>query len=108
MLDTKTIIKLNKMVDGPGLLLNPSLLDSALSSWHYYESIEDQISSIVRGIIKNHAFQDGNKRTATLVLTTLASLNNLKIIPDNELFHAILAIANSNMDVEQITHILFK
>lgn len=40
------------------------LLDSCFSGYYYYDNELEQISSIFRGLAKNHAFSNGNKRTA--------------------------------------------
>lgn len=45
------------------------LLDSCFSSYYYYDNELEQISSVFRGLAKNHAFSNGNKRTAATVLT---------------------------------------
>lgn len=88
--------------------LNKSLVGSAFSGWRYYSSLEDQISSVVSGIIKNHAFQDGNKRTATLVYYRLCSLFNIKSLDEEQMFSAVVEIAKSKLSVEQVTKILFR
>jgi death-on-curing protein len=85
------------------------LLHSAFSSYHYYDEIELQISSIVRGICKNHPFTDGNKRTAImtfLVLTEQCNVQKFEKSPD-KLFDSIIDIASNNCSVEQISKILF-
>lgn len=47
-------------------------LNSALSSYIYYENDLDKLCSIFRGILMNHAFSNANKRTASmLVVNTL-------------------------------------
>lgn len=47
MLDSDQIILINKELTGEGLLLNKNMLESALSSYFYYDTIEEQISSIL-------------------------------------------------------------
>lgn len=55
--------------------VNRPLLESAFSSYSYYKDHIEQACSIFRGIAKNHAFSDGNKRTAVAILgTALAEL----------------------------------
>ena len=91
------------------------LLQSALArpqnAFHY-----NQVTSLTRlavayafGIAKNHAFIDGNKRTA-LVTSFLFLMKNDFIIKatDEERFTAILSVAEGIMDEEQLTQWLDK
>ena len=43
----------------------------------HYETVEKKIVAHLYFIIKNHAFTDGNKRTAILVFLVLCSMNKL-------------------------------
>ena len=63
MISRDFVIGMNEAIEGVSIV-KVSLVDSALSSWHYYDNEKDKISSIIRGLIKNHPFKDGNKRTA--------------------------------------------
>ena len=106
MLDVKDIVAINKEVTGEGILLNEGMLHSALSSYHYYTNIELQICSIVRGLIKNHCFKDGNKRTAVVVFLALCEEFSLTPVNDDKLFKNIVHIAENNLIVENIAAIL--
>ena len=88
-------------------VLNKSLVGSAVSSWHYYNTPKEQISSIVGAIIKNHPFQDGNKRTATVVYYTLCKIANLQAKPDSKMLLIVVDIAENQYDVAALTKILF-
>ena len=98
-------IQFNETIDSGIVKLN--LLSSAFSSYHYYDRVDDQISSIVKGIIKNHPFKDGNKRTATFVLYYLSDKYGLKLIPDHLLDDVIVDIASNHYDVDTISKLLF-
>lgn len=82
--------------------------ESCFSSFYYYESKEEQITSIVLSIIKNHYFVDGNKRTAFVVYILLAKINNLTFITNKEdqvrIFESIPTL---DYDIYTITKILF-
>lgn len=81
---------------------------SCYSSIFYYNSIENKVSSVVRSLIKNHPFSDGNKRTALLVLDTLSDLNNInRIISDDDIDEIIVDIAMNNYSVEEISKKIF-
>ena len=89
--------------------LKQSNLDigSVYSSIDYYSSIFHKISSIVRSIIKNHYFVDGNKRTATIVLLYLIELNNIEVKISQEIDEIIVDIAINNYSVEEISKKIF-
>lgn len=99
------IIYINKSIGYSPL--NSSLVESSLSSVNYYDDVKHQISSIVRSLVKNHAFRDGNKRTAALVYVMLCEDNRLKIKSDKMIFDAMIIIASKNYSVEQVTKLLF-
>ena len=67
------IIELNKSLndDLNDWWYKEHLLNSCFSSYYYYESELEQICSIFRGLAKNHAFSNANKRTAFIVLVAL-------------------------------------
>ncbi len=44
-----------------------------------YPAVEDKIAAICHGLIKNHAFIDGNKRIGIAVMLLLIELNGIKI-----------------------------
>lgn len=105
-LTSESLIKINQKLGYQ--ILNKSLVGSALSGWQYYSSLEEQIASVIKGIAKNHAFQDGNKRTAVIVYFNLCALFNLKPLSDDEMFSAIIEIAKSQKSVTEIAKDLFK
>ena len=55
-IDNQKIVQINTIIMGKSTLSRNELLDSALSTYHYYPDIKEQICSAVRGIIKNHPF----------------------------------------------------
>lgn len=108
MISIDAIIEYNKLLTGHGDVLNKNLLESAFSSWHYFETPEEQISSVVRGIIKNHPFRDGNKRTAVLVFFDLMEITRSKSsITDTKLEDIVVTIASSKLEVEDVSKLLF-
>ncbi len=86
----------------------PDGIGSALSSYLYYTDVKLQIISIFYGLVKNHCFSDGNKRTAVSVLILLAEDNRLPILPnDEELEKIVLATASSSIAKEQLAQLIF-
>lgn len=104
-IDQDLIIDVNKELGYS--VLNRSLVGSAISSWHYYTNPKEQIASIVSGIVKNHAFRDGNKRTAVLMYYTMCSELKIKPKSDNDMFKIILQIANNKYSIKEVTNLLF-
>jgi death-on-curing protein len=108
MIPISEVILTNKDITGDGKVLSPHLLESAFSSWHYYDTEELQAVSIYRGLVKNHAFKDGNKRIAYVIFSYLCSKLKLPIRKsDDEMIDITLKVANGNLTVEQITNIIF-
>ena len=106
MVDLKYVIQVNKELGGT--ILSRNSLESAFSSWEYYGDIESQIASIVRGLVKNHAFTDGNKRTAFLIFLVLCEENAIPITKDSTYFIALfLNLAETKYSVEKVRDLLF-
>lgn len=110
-LTVNDILNLHAQVQGgiPTGLIFPDGVGSALSSYLYYDDIKLQIISVFYGLVKNHCFSDGNKRTAALVLFYLAEENNLPVLPaDEEMKEIILALASSaDISKEQLSKRIF-
>jgi death-on-curing family protein len=98
-------VEFNATIDAG--VVKTDLLHSAFSSYHYYRDIKDQISSVVNGIIKNHPFKDGNKRTALFLLYVLSERYKLAIVDDDHIDDIIVEIAENKYSVEQVSSLLF-
>lgn len=104
------IIEINKNVD-EGIVKDYNLVASCLSSFHYYNNIKDQISSIFKSIVLNHSFNNGNKRTAVvfLVITAKQTGNSVSNLSNKQLFNITLNIANGKLTkVEEISKLIFE
>lgn len=59
-----------------------------------YNTLEEKAARLGFGIIKNHPFVDGNKRTGTHVMLLLLAINGIKLdYIQDELIAIILAVA---------------
>lgn len=68
-----------------------------------YVTVHEKAAALCRGIIGDHPFVDGNKRTAMLTALTLLSVNNCKIhIKEGELEDFAVCIATEKLSVEEI------
>lgn len=106
MLNPAFIVKVNAKLGGA--VLNENSLLSIFSSVEYYETIEEKIACIVRGLIKNHAFTDANKRTANLAFYALCDKNGIPVTKTSEqMFEITIDIATHHYSVEKVKSILF-
>ena len=113
-LNRDQIIKLHEAIyeryGGDVGVLNDGMLDSALQApfqtFGGEELIPDTKEKIVRlafGLIKNHAFRDGNKRIGALVLLTLLELNGYPVKATNaEFADIIMGVAASEKDEKDL------
>ena len=67
MFDVEDIVIINKKFD-KGNLVNRSSLEFALSSARKTKDWVTQLAYIIRAIVIDHAFEEGNKRTAAAVM----------------------------------------
>ena len=102
----KRIVSLNKKFGGS--LINKSNLDFAVSKANMEKNIYKRNAHILRGIIVNHPFLDGNKRTA--VGTILKDFKQNKYSCDKKkLAKGIVNIAKQNQgDINIISRRLRK
>lgn len=85
---------------------NKALLKSALANplqtfagLDLYPSVFDKAVQLCFGIIKNHPFLDGNKRTGLHLMFILIHINGLKIdIAHNELTDIIFKVADGTFN----------
>lgn len=86
------------------------LLESALSApfqWfentEQYPSIYQKATRLGYGLIKNHAFYDGNKRIGAHAMLVFLALNGVELVYEQkELADIILAVAAGGCDFEQL------
>lgn len=106
---------INKHGGTPGVK-NLSLIESSLNSGlatfdgiDLYPSIEDKISIISYSFIKNHGFNDGNKRVGCIVLLTLCYKNNILIKPSQkDLICLGLGVADGSLNKDDIKSFIQK
>lgn len=87
-----------------------SLLESAINSpFHSFDSvdvyptIEYKAARLAFGIIKNHPFVDGNKRTVLLTMLTFLECNGIELCyTDDELIKIGLELADGSFNEKQL------
>jgi death-on-curing protein len=87
-----------------------TLLDSALAKLHNVFAYADQpdifrlAASYAFGIARNHAFVDGNKRTALVVSITFLDRNGWDIVaPKEDVYFTFLHLADGSLSEEELT-----
>lgn len=89
-LDVEDLIEIHDVIirrfGGTLGVRDKSLLDSAIKNQFlgYYEGIFNQAAVLFYGLIKNHAFVDGNKRTALAALDIFLKQNSYKLDLDKD------------------------
>ena len=93
-----------------------NLLESALAvpfqnfeNQELYPSIQQKAARLGYGLIKNHAFIDGNKRIGTHVMLVFLELNKIKIsYSQQEFLDVVIKIANGGYTFEDLVHWILK
>jgi death-on-curing protein len=74
-----------------------------------YSTVEEKAARQAYGIIRNHPFIDGNKRTGLFVMLVFLELNNIKLnFTQSELVDLGIGIAEGKIDSEQIKKWILK
>lgn len=71
-------------------------IDQTFDGKELYPTVFDKTAQLFYSIVKNHAFKDGNKRTAIWILQLYLNANDYKLyVTDKELTELALATAKS-------------
>lgn len=109
-----TIVHQRQLTEHGGLagVRDPGLLPSALmrprNLFHYSRPAPDLAALAAAhmfGIIKNHPFVDGNKRTGYLVGRMFLILNGFDVdANEEEKYQAVMGVADGSMNEEQLAN----
>ncbi|MCG8691982.1 MAG: type II toxin-antitoxin system death-on-curing family toxin [Minwuiales bacterium] len=100
--------------DEPHRLSDRALLESAIerprNRWWLGE-VRDLVrlaATFLFGIVKNHAFEQGNKRTGAVAALMLLEANGYEwVLPDNgELAEWVLAVVNDEISEERLAELM--
>lgn len=68
-----------------------------------YPDIHHKAAALMHSLCRNHAFVDGNKRTALLAVATFYALNGLSLrVDDAEIVGLVIDVAEGLLDVPSI------
>lgn len=96
LLNKKDLIRMNQEIGEQGSFQNESSLDFALHSIKAQKSWLLVVSTLVRSILIDHTFQDGNKRTAYLLITTALEYKGYDY-DAQKLYLTVLTITKKNI-----------
>ena len=93
-----------------------ALLDSAINApfqkfdgKDLFPTVQQKAARLCFGIIKNHAFIDGNKRIGTHTMLVFLALNGIEIdYTQKELYQIILDLASGKLELDSLTHWLIE
>src|SRR3989344_4863730 len=101
MITEKGLIEINKRFD-KGIVVNKASLNFALSSLHNTKDWLKQLAYLVRAILVDHIFEEGNKRTATALIIAFFE-DNKEAYDPYRVDKIVFEIASKNVNsVEQI------
>ncbi len=100
--------QLRRFAGAPGLRddgLLRSALERPVNKWHYEQAALPELAAAYAfGLAKNHAFVDGNKRLAFMMLVVFLRKNGVRFAPEQT--HAtaiIMALAAGEVSEESLT-----
>ncbi len=105
-LNKKDLIGINLEIGGNGKFHNEDSIDFALSITKHNKSWLYELSYIVRSLLVDHCFEDGNKRTAIIVIITYFENNSLYYDKD-KLIKIVWYISKKNIsDINKLMRLI--
>src|SRR3989338_10472782 len=105
-INKKDITSINKEIGENGKFHNESSLDFALAHIKKQKSWLYELSYIARSLLVDHAFEDGNKRTAIVVIITYFEYHDLEYDKD-KLIKIVWNIAKKNTtDINKLMRLI--
>ena len=106
LINKKDIIAINKEIGSNGQFSNESSLEFALSIVKQKKSWLFELSYIVRSLLVDHVFQDGNKRTAATIISLYLE-EKLLNYDKEKIVKIILQISRKNIsDINKIARLI--
>jgi len=102
MINKKDVIRINQEIGSSGELRNKSSLEFALDIAKERKSWLYELSYIVRSILVDHVFADGNKRTALALIITYFDLKELEYDRDKAVRIVYYIAKNNITDINKI------
>ena len=105
-LNKKDLIGINQQIGSNGKFHNEDSMDFALSIAKQSKSWLYELSYIVRSLLVDHCFEDGNKRTTIIVIITYFENSDLDYDKD-KLIRTVFSIAKKNTsDINKLMRLI--
>ncbi len=105
MLSKKDIITINKELD-EGIVVNDSSLDYAINTTLKSKNWLKTAALLVRAILVDHVFADGNKRTAAAVIMSYLDMHGFDYDADEAAKLVVVIIKKNIRDVRKIERLI--
>jgi len=106
MINKKDIIRINQEIGESGELQNESSLDFALSIVQHKKSWIYELSYIIRSVLVDRVFKDGNKRTALALIMTYIEEKKYGYDKDGLVIIVYKIAKNSISDINRIQRMI--
>ena len=100
----KALIAINKKFSN-GKIINSSGIEFAEAALKKTKNWQEQAAYVLRAIIADHAFQDGNKRTAAAYLSGLLQTYHIPYDP-YKIDKLILTLAKETKSIDKIRRMI--
>ena len=101
----KELIGINEKFDD-GIIVNRGSLDFALNSIKKSQDWQEQIAYLLRALLVDHVFKDGNKRTATNLLVTSLEREGFSFNKEEVIRLSIKLAKESITDIKEIKKLI--
>ena len=103
LINKKDLIQINQEIGATGKLINEGSLDYALNIIKHRKSWLYELSHLVRSLLVDHAFEEGNKRTALVLILSYFEEKGVKY-DRNRMSLVVYKIAKKN--INNVTRIM--
>ena len=105
MINKQDVIEINKQFD-KGTMVNEASLDFAFSNLQHTKNWAKQLAYLIRAILIDHAFEEGNKRTAAALIMTILECQKIDYNP-KKVDETVLTILKKNIaDINKIGRLI--
>jgi len=105
MLSKKDIISINQALDS-GTIVNESSLDFAVEMTRKSKNWLKTVALLVRAVLIDHVFADGNKRTSSAIIMAYLDMNGFDYDPDVVNKTVIKILTKNVTDVGKIEQLI--
>lgn len=104
------VVQINRDLTGADLLRDAGLLASAVGRPSQtvfgedpYPDLYTKVAALFESLVLNHAFTDGNKRTAVVAAIAMLNWNGLDLIAsDGDVVYIAIAVTEHEIDVSKL------